>query len=78
MFERPKRGVGCARGAPEATVIQIATKVDAAVFCNRISFDARSKKPERRAKTEILFPPFGEFENQISFVFVARSALTDD
>ena len=58
MFERPKRGVGCARGAPEATVIQIATKVDAAVFCNRISKDARSKKPERRAKTEILFPPF--------------------
>lgn len=78
MFERPKRGVGCARGAPEATVIQIATKVDAAVFCNRISFDARSEETRTPRENRDFVPAIREFENQISFVFVARSALTDD
>jgi len=77
MFERPKRGVGCARGAPEATITQIATNVDAALFCNRIISKTRDRrKPELHAKTEIVFPPFDD--SKIGFVRVARSALTDD
>jgi len=38
--------------------------MDAAVFCNRISKTRVRKKPELHAKTEIVFPPFDEFENR--------------
>jgi hypothetical protein len=69
MFERPKRGVGCARGAPEAIVIQIATKVDAAVFCNRISFDARSEETRTPRENRDFVPAIRRVRKSNQFRF---------